>query len=151
MSETTIRPSFPRGALFGAAALIGFALVAAVTGRLTGAAVQMPTSREVTERTLWFEDRSDGGVTVLDARNDQRIAIIEPGTNGFLRATVRGLAQERMREGTSTQTPFRLTAWADGRLTLLDPTTGRHIDLEAFGKTNAEAFAQLLTDRETPR
>ncbi len=151
MSETTVRPSFPRGALLGAAALIGFALVAALVGRLTGSAVQMPASPEVAERTLWFEDRSDGGVTVLDARNDQRIAIIEPGTNGFLRATVRGLAQERKREGTSTQTPFRLTAWADGRLTLLDPTTGRHIDLEAFGKTNAEAFAQLLTDQETPR
>ena len=151
MSETTVRPSFPRGALAGAATLIGLTMLAALYGRLTGAADQMPTTREITERTLWFEDRSDGGVTVLDARNDQRIAIIEPGTNGFLRATVRGLAQERKREGTSIQTPFRLTAWADGRLTLLDPTTGRHIDLEAFGRTNAEAFAQLLTDRETPR
>jgi hypothetical protein len=63
----------------------------------------MPTSREVTERTLWFEDRSDGGVTVLDASNDQRIAIIEPGTNGFLRATVRGLAQERRREAPASK------------------------------------------------
>ena len=94
---------------------------------------------------------SDGGVTVRDARVDQRVAIIEPGTNGFLRATVRGLAQERMREEPAPGPPFRLTAWADGRLTLEDPTTGRTVEMEAFGKTNAEAFAQLLTDRGKPR
>jgi putative photosynthetic complex assembly protein len=151
MSETIQRPSFPRGALIGAAALIGFAMSAALFGRITGAGMQMPTTNMVAERALWFEDRPDGGVTVLDARNNRLVAIIAPGTNGFLRATVRGLAQERRREDTSTRTPFQLTVWSDGRLTLLDPTTSRHIDLEAFGTTNAEAFAQLLTAQETPR
>ena len=38
-----------------------------------------------------------------------------------------------------------LTRWADGRLSLEDRTTGRVIALDAFGPTNGEAFAQLLT------
>ena len=45
----------------------------------------------------------------------------------------------------ATQTPFRLSAWSDGRLTLDDPATARHIELQAFGSTNTEVFAQLLT------
>ena len=145
MSESTSRAGFPPGALVGAGALIGLALLAAVYGRATNAGVRMPPASVVTERPLRFADRADGGVTVLDAGDNRLVAVIAPGTNGFLRATVRGLAQERMREGTNFQTPFHLTAWSDGRLTLLDPTTGRHIDLEAFGTTNAEAFAQLLS------
>jgi putative photosynthetic complex assembly protein len=146
MSQTSSPGRFPQGALFGAGGLIGFALLAAVYGRMTGASVQMPPASVAAERTLRFEDRSDGGVTVLDAVSNRQVAVIDPGTNGFLRATVRGLAQERRREDTSPATPFRLTAWSDGRLTLLDPTTGRHIDLEAFGTTNGEAFARLLYD-----
>ncbi len=34
------------------------------------------------------------------------------------------------------ETPFRLTRWSDGRLSLDDPATDRHVDLEAFGPTN---------------
>ena len=40
--------------------------------------------------------------------------------------------------------PFRLARWSDGRLTLEDPTTGRRIELGAFGPTNAEVFAELM-------
>jgi putative photosynthetic complex assembly protein len=151
MSHTSSQQSFPQGALFGAAALIGFALLAAVYGRMTRAGMPMPSASVVAERTLRFEDRTDGGVTVLDALNNRQVDIIAPGTNGFLRATVRGLAQERRREDTDRVTPFRLTAWSDGRLTLVDPTTERHIDLEAFGTTNGEAFAHLLFDPEIVR
>ncbi|NBT80006.1 MAG: photosynthetic complex assembly protein PuhC, partial [Betaproteobacteria bacterium] len=32
----------------------------------------------------------------------------------------------------------------DGRLTLIDPSTGRTIDLESFGAINANNFARLL-------
>ena len=83
MSETILRPSFPRGALIGAAALIGFAMLAAMFGRITGAGGQMPTTNMVSERSLWFEDRPDGGVTVLDAHNNRLVAIIAPGDKRF--------------------------------------------------------------------
>jgi hypothetical protein len=37
--------------------------------------------------------------------------------------------------------------WNDGRLTLDDPVSGRRLDLEAFGRDNAGAYAALLTGR----
>ena len=40
--------------------------------------------------------------------------------------------------------PFRLTHWSDGRLSLEDPSTGRRIELDAFGPTNTAVFARLM-------
>ena len=98
----------------------------------------------VAERLLRFEDRADGGIDVIDARLGRRIDTVAPGSNGFLRSAMRGLVRERKRRGIGDALPFALSARADGRLILLDPGTGRRIDLEAFGPTNAGAFAQLL-------
>ena len=33
----------------------------------------------------------------------------------------------------------------------IDPTTGRRVDLESFGPTNAGVFAQMLAAAESPR
>ena len=82
-----------------------------------------------------------------DARNGSVVANLT-GQQGFLRSTVRGLAQQRKRQDNDETTPFRLTAWADDRLTLDDPVTGRHVELEAFGETNEAVFAQLLMAKE---
>jgi hypothetical protein len=38
---------------------------------------------------------------------------------------------------------------ADGRITLDDPVTGRSIDLESFGPTNAAVFAKIMS-AQTP-
>ena len=67
----------------------------------------------------------DGSIQVTDARTGQVAASVEPGTNGFIRGTLRGLARERKRQGIGIEPPFMLTRWADGRLSLEDPTTGR--------------------------
>ena len=66
------------------------------------------------------------------------------GENGFLRGTLRGLARTRRSEQVSPAVPFHLAQWPDGRLTLDDPATGRHIELLAFGADNAGVFARLL-------
>ena len=58
---------------------------------------------------------------------------------------MRGLARQRIRQDADKAIPFRLTEWADGRLTLEDPTTGRRVEMEAFGITNEQVFANLLT------
>ncbi len=69
---------------------------------------------------------------------------VAPGTNGFLRGTMRGLARERKRQGVGPELPFRMIGRADGKLTLEDPGTGRRVDLGSFGPTNAAVFAQLM-------
>jgi putative photosynthetic complex assembly protein len=145
VSDVAANRPFPRGALIGAGSAIALALLAAIAGRLTGSAAEPPATAAVVAHDLRFEDRPDGGVTVYDASDVQLVAIIAPGSNGFLRGTLRGFARERKRDEIGAQPPFRLTAWADGRLTLEDRSTGRHVELEAFGPTNEAVFARLLT------
>jgi len=139
---------FPRGPLIGAGALVTVALLSAVAGRLAGSSIAPPPDASVlASRELRFEDRPDGGVSVLDARDDSLVDVAAPGTNGFLRATLRGLARERRLNGVgagAAGAPFRVTAWSDERVTLDDLATGRHVELEAFGGTNEAVFARLL-------
>ncbi len=146
MKEAASFAPFPRGALLAAAAILASSIAVAAIGRMTGVANSTPTAAMVTSRALLFEDRPNGAVAVFDADHPSMpISIIAPDTNGFLRATMRGLARQRLRQDASETTPFRLTEWADGRLTLEDPTTGRKVEMEAFGLTNEEVFARLLT------
>jgi putative photosynthetic complex assembly protein len=137
--------ALPRGPLLGAAILIGVTIFAAGAVRLTGVgSSHVADAPAVTERAFRFEDRSDGGISVYDAVTHRQVDEVAPGTNGFLRGTLRGLARERKRQGIGPEAPFRLIAHTDGRLTLLDPATGRRVDLESFGPTNAAVFHQLL-------
>jgi putative photosynthetic complex assembly protein len=121
-------------------ALAGVGLV-----RLTGIGSALSEVAPVVhERALRFQDRVDGGITVLDARSGAVIGDVAPGTNGFLRSAMRGLVRERKREGIGAELPFELVVRGDQRLTLEDPGTGRRIDLRSFGPTNAGVFEQLL-------
>jgi putative photosynthetic complex assembly protein len=137
---------FPRVILAVVGSVMALTIVAAAVGRMTGAANSAPTSTVVASRELLFRDLPTGGVAVYDATDvSAPIDMIAPETNGFLRATMRGLARQRMRQDADREVPFRLTGWADGRLTLEDPTTGRKVEMEAFGITNEAVFAHLLT------
>ena len=150
MSARPFSPGVPRGALIGAGMLVAFTIALAGISRTTGFAHQpAPVAQVAMARDLRFEDRDNGAVAVFDAANGRLVDMVAPGTNGFLRATVRGLATQRRREDGTPATPFHLVAWSDGRLTLTDPVSGRHVDLEAFGETNEGAFAHLLMTQET--
>ena len=136
---------FPKWLLYGAGLMIAVTLALATWSRLTGLGdVPPPQSEQVAQRSLHFADLSDGSVQVMDARSEEVIAVLEPGTNGFIRSLMRGLARERHKRGISAATPFQLKLWEDGRLTLVDPTTGQSIFLNAFGADNVGAFARLL-------
>lgn len=135
----------PRGALLGAVALIALTLALATVARRTDVgATRDPSSAVAASVDVSFEDAADGAVTVTRSADGRRVGELAPGTNGFMRAAVRGLVRERRRAGFGPETPFRLTRWADGRLSLADPATGRHIELDAFGPDNAGVFARLL-------
>jgi putative photosynthetic complex assembly protein len=149
MGQNRKPPPFPRDTLIIAGTVVLLSIMTAAAGRITGAANSAPTAAPVAARDLLFRDRSDGSVAVFDATNtSKQIDIIAPATNGFLRATMRGLARQRLRQDADREVPFHLTEWADGRLTLEDPTTGRRVEMEAFGITNEEVFASLLTAKE---
>lgn len=137
---------FPRPILAVAGIVVAFSIATAAVGRLTGAANSAPDVSPVMTRSLVFRDQPNGGVLVFDAGHTTApIAEIAPASNGFLRATMRGLARQRLREDASRDIPFRLSGYADGRLILEDPTTGRSVEMEAFGISNETVFARLLT------
>jgi hypothetical protein len=54
------------------------------------------------------------------------------------------LARERRRSGLDAATPFLLGTSRDAVIWLEDPATGRRIGLNAFGPTNAGAFAEFF-------
>ncbi len=137
--------AFPRGPLLAVGALLLCVLLAVTAVRLSGmGAVRVPDAAASQVGSFRFVDASDGAVQVIDATTGRALSRIEPGTNGFLRSTLRGLARERRRQALGADAPFELIGRADGRLTLLDPATGRRVDLESFGPANARVFAQLL-------
>ena len=145
---TTVQAqTFPRGALVAAGILIGFTLLATTFVRLerlgspTIESMRPPPVRAVDVR---FTDEANGSVNVQDSRDGHVIETLAPGTNGFVRSVMRGLAHDRKRRGLGPARPFRVAEARDGQLTLEDPATGRLIDLNAFGAPNAAAFAQML-------
>jgi putative photosynthetic complex assembly protein len=133
-----------RGLLVGAAALIAATLLVAIPGHRAPVDPAAAGMRPVAERGLLFADRADGGILVRDARTGRVIEELPAGTEGFLRGALRGLARDRLRAGHGPDVPFRLSAWADGRITLEDTATGVVMELHAFGRGNAEAFLNLM-------
>lgn len=145
MSEALSRAAGSRRGLLVLASVMLTAIAVAGIGRITGPLPQSGADAQPTmARDLLFADAADGGVEVRDAKTGEMIATLAAGTNAFLRATMRGFARQRMREDSGPATPFRLTAWSDGRLSLADRATGRSVELEAFGGTNMAVFAALL-------
>lgn len=142
----------PRGVLAAAGALVAFALVITMFSRESDIGVShMPSVRAYQVLHLRFEDGDDGRVTIRDAADGAELFTVAPGTGGFLRSAVRGFAHVRNRDGVDASPPFTLTRWSDGTISLADEATGRRIDLDAFGPTQAQAFARLFNARETAK
>lgn len=142
-------PTIPRGALYAAAAMLVSVIVAVGAVRLSGVDVRAPDAAPAVTRSLLFADLPEGDVAVIDARDGSRVATMT-GESGFFRGTLRALARERKRSGFGPTAPYRLTSRLDGRLLLEDPSTGRLVDLGAFGATNALVFTRLLTAGPMP-
>jgi putative photosynthetic complex assembly protein len=151
MSAERLAPgeeAFPRLPLITAAAMIGLIVLGAGVSRFAGLSAgekaTLPTGTPTAAREMRFVDRDDGGIDAVDAADGRVFYAFAPGADGFLRATLRGLARDRRNAGLGPETPFRVAQWGDGRVVLEDPALARRIDLRAFGATNAEAFARLL-------
>ncbi len=146
-AHSEILGSGPGPVLLGAGGLLAFALLAVLAGRSAPASVR-PEVEALPVAALAFraEDRDDGSIALREAGSLRVVATIRPGEDGFIRGTLRGLAQARQREGLGPEEPFRLVRYADGRIALDDAATGRYVALQAFGPTNAAAFGRILQD-----
>ena len=137
--------------LVGAGALMGFTMLAVMIGRSEGVGtIELPPAGPVASVDFHAEDQVDGSIALRSAGDGHLITMIRPGEDGFIRGTLRGLAQARQREGFGREAPFTLTRFDNGTLALADDATGRRVPLEAFGHTNALAFARLLSPDAAP-
>lgn len=142
------KPVVSRGLLIGTVVLIAGTLFLASLGHRAPLDPAAAGGRPVAERMLRFADRDDGAIVVTDAGSGRVVETLQPGSEGFVRGAMRGLARERRRADAGPDVPFRLATWPDGRITLEDVATGNFMELHAFGRTNAEAFLRLLTREE---
>jgi putative photosynthetic complex assembly protein len=149
MTDRSELVRFPTLPLLGAAALVlGSLAVAGVSRTFDVGTSRLSYANPAASRDIRFEDREDGTVAVLAADNGRIIGLMSPGTNGFVRIVMRGLARDRLVNGVDSGPPFTLTRWADGRLTISDSATERRVELTGFGKDNVNAFASLLASEE---
>lgn len=146
MSATHHQEAFPRATLWAATGLVVVTLFGAAFAHFTDHGRSAMTAAAAVEvRDLRFEDRPEGTIAIFRDGERQLADVVGAGGNGFVRGVLRGLARERVRQHGQTSTPFRLTRWADGRLSVSDPVTGRSVDVGAFGPANYGAFAQIFT------
>lgn len=148
------REPFPKGVLVAAGVLILVAIAAAAYGRAHNVAEIAAAERReaqgapVAVLEVRFSDRPDGSVLVEEAVSSQTIETIAPGSDGFIRGVMRGMAHARRIRNIDATPPFRLSRFENGTVILEDPETGRIIDLRAFGNTNNAAFARLMNNAE---
>ncbi len=141
--------AYPTVPLTAAVSLVVVAVVATAWTRFADAppAEELALPAATAQIDLFFEDRADGSVVVVGAGDGAVVEVLEPGSNGFLRSTVRSLVRARRAADVGSETPFSVRRTAAGQLLLHDPATGQRIDLRAFGATNAEVFARFLEHR----
>ncbi len=122
---------------------MAFSLISVGLIRITGNGPDQKAAAPTVQRSLVFQDEKDGGVRVKDGVTGQTLTVLQ-GEQGFVRGSLRALTRERYSRGIGSELPFEVIARVDGRVTLLDPSTGQRVDLESFGPTNVAEFARFL-------
>ena len=141
------RPILPMWLRSGVLAMLLAAFLFALFGDTDVSLDESTRGEAVASRDIRFEDEPDGTVTVRDAADGRSLARLAVGEDGFIRSVMRGLVRERRARGLGAETPFRVTTWTSGFVSLEDPATGRQIELTAFGPDNVAAFARLVDGR----
>ncbi len=140
--HTTTNRAF--AALAGVVVLV---LVLVAVSRFAGIKADVDVALTTQDRASFtFKDAPSGAVLVVNAQTGALVRELEPGTNGFVRATLRGLARKRKAVGIGPDVPFQIIQYTTGHVALVDPATGTHVALNAFGPTNVLAFSRLLKE-----
>lgn len=146
MSEIFAQGTFPKRAVHAGAFIVLMSVAVAGFARWTGiGTTHLAASPAVQTVSLRFFDNPQGGVGVATS-SGEGLAQFAPGEGGFLRGVLRGFARDRRSQGIGSEPPLLLVRHADGRISLSDPQTGRVVELDAFGPTNAGLFAKFLTE-----
>lgn len=141
----TARDAVPSGAVKAGAIVLVLSVACAAFGRYADIGTYHVPQRPVTASVeIAFADAPDGSVIVSEKPGDKSLVTLAPGTNGFIRGTMRGLVRDRRMRSLGAELPFILARHDNGHLTLSDPATGRMLELNGFGVTNIGAFENIM-------
>lgn len=139
------RPPFPRLPLYGAFALIAFAVVAIIFSQQTGLGSMLTDpGRPLDMVDLTITHAPDDRVVVAEANSGRVLADFAPGEGGFVRGSMRALARMRMTAEVDINEPYRVIKWENGSVSLSDTKSGQRIYLNAFGPDQVAAFERFL-------
>ncbi|MBD0864159.1 MAG: pullulanase [Rhodobacteraceae bacterium] len=120
---------------------LGFVTYARLTDRLLeGIPTEVPFVRE---RAVTLTTEHNGAALII-AEDGHVIADIAAGKGGFIATIDRVVRRERTVNRVMQGAPILIRERADGRIVVYDPTTDWSAELNAFGPSNVQAFAQLL-------
>ncbi|MFN3892382.1 MAG: photosynthetic complex assembly protein PuhC [Beijerinckiaceae bacterium] len=142
---TTMFAQNPLGRMAPVIALVAAGAVIAATALMRDQGATTVTSPVTESRMLRFED-APGGVVNVETVDGVIVASFGSGEGSFVRGVLRSFARDRRGSHLSTQAPFELMRYADGRVSLRDTVTGQVVVLDAFGSTNAALFASFLRE-----
>ncbi len=95
----------------------------------------------VAERSIILQGGGAQAVTVLD-ENGQLLMDLPHG--GFITVIQNGLERARTVARADQSKPVRIVEYANGRLTVIDDSTGWSVELGGFGSDNRAAFERLM-------
>ncbi len=136
----------PRVLIRSVIALILASLAIAIFARVTDRPLVStpPVSPVVAEAALVLNsDGISGAVEVLKV-DGSLLVDLSAEDGGFIAGIHRVIIRERTKHRVAFDGPVIVQAYENGRMAILDPSTGWRADLMGFGADNAGAFAQLL-------
>jgi putative photosynthetic complex assembly protein len=140
------REMIPRTLLRAMFALVVASLVIVTFARLTDRPLEAtpPAGMAIArERSLILQGDMSGAARVF-LPDGTLVADLDPTKGGFVSGIWRVLQRERSKGRVALDAPVRLVLWEDGRLSILDDTTGWRAELTGFGADNLAAFQRLL-------
>lgn len=114
-------------------------------GKFTGLGVENVENGSMVQThqvTMMIE--ADDTVALRSHESGAIVAGFDRGRGGFLRNAIRAFGLKRNQMKIPPQTPFVVTRWESGRITLNDPATNHQVPVDAFGPMVTKMFAPLV-------
>lgn len=133
--------------IIGAICFLGLSFVA--LGKLTGLGVER-VDNGIALQTYQVTMMIEANETVALRSHETGSVIVgfDRGRGGFLRNAIRAFGLKRNQMNVPSQTPFVVTRWESGRITLNDPATNHQVPVDAFGPMVTKMFAPLVATKK---
>ncbi|MGF1463027.1 MAG: photosynthetic complex putative assembly protein PuhB [Maricaulaceae bacterium] len=135
------------GQLIAAATLIALTVVTVTVTQLSKSGDGVRASLSATPERVYqlrVEDLGEDQFNIFNVETGEQIAFVDPRRDNLVVKAYRGLEYSRNRSPVDPSAPYQLVVWENGRVTLSDFGTDRHMPLDSFGPTYTGALAALL-------